>query len=90
MGAFYTVAQLPVDDTEKFCAWCLKEFCWKEEKTPADKVGETIMMAPAAGFYTTPGMGMNQVRLAYVLNKKDIQRALSLLEKALIQFDSKN
>lgn len=86
MGAFYTVAQLPVDDTEKFCAWCLSDFCWKDEKTPADKVGETIMMAPAAGFYSTPGMGMNQVRLAYVLNKKDIQRALFLLEKALEQY----
>lgn len=83
MGAFYTVAQLPVDDTEKFCAWCLSEFCWKDEKTPEGKIGETIMMAPAAGFYSTPGMGMNQVRLAYVLNKKDIQRALFLLEKAL-------
>lgn len=50
--------------------------------------GETIMKAPAAGFYSTPGMGMNQVRLAYVLNKKDIQRALFLLEKALEQFKS--
>ena len=86
MGAFYTVAQLPVDDTEKFCAWCLSEFCWKDEKTPEAKIGETIMMAPAAGFYSTPGMGMNQVRLAYVLNKKDIQRALFLLEKALEQY----
>ena len=86
MGAFYTVAQLPVEDTEKFCAWCLSEFCWKDEKTPDGKIGETIMMAPAAGFYSTPGMGMNQVRLAYVLNKKDIQRALFLLEKALEQY----
>lgn len=83
MGAFYTVAKLPVEDTEDFCAWCLKEFCWKDEKTPSDKIGETIMMAPAAGFYSTSGMGKNQVRLAYVLNKKDIQRALFLLEKAL-------
>ena len=87
MGAFYTVAQLPVEDTEKFCAWCLSEFCWKDEKTPEGKIGETIMMAPAAGFYSTPGMGMNQVRLAYVLNKKDIQRALFLLEKALEQYN---
>lgn len=87
MGAFYTVAQLPVEDTEKFCAWCLSEFCWKDEKTPEGKVGETIMMAPAAGFYSTPGMGMNQVRLAYVLNKKDIQRALFLMEKALEQYN---
>lgn len=88
MGAFYTVAQLPVEDTEKFCAWCLSEFCWKDERTPKDKIGETIMMAPAAGFYTTSGMGMNQVRLAYVLNKKDIQRALYLLEKALEKYKS--
>ena len=86
MGAFYTVAQLPVEDTEKFCAWCLSDFCWKDEKTPVDNIGETIMMAPAAGFYSTPGMGMNQVRLAYVLKKEDIRRALFLLEKALYQF----
>jgi aspartate aminotransferase len=89
MGAFYTVAQLPVEDTEKFCAWCLKEFYWKDEKTPEGKIGETIMMAPAAGFYSTQGMGMNQVRLAYVLNKKDIQRALFLLEKALEQYEDR-
>ena len=87
MGAFYIVAQLPVDDTEKFCAWCLNEFCWKDDKTPEGKIGETIMMAPAAGFYSTPGMGINQVRLAYVLNKHDIQRALFLLENALEQYN---
>ncbi|MCR5140055.1 MAG: pyridoxal phosphate-dependent aminotransferase [Bacteroidaceae bacterium] len=83
MGAFYTVAQLPVKDAEKFCVWCLSDFCWKDEHTPADCAGETIMMAPAAGFYSTPGMGLNQVRLAYVLNKSDITRALFVLEKAL-------
>jgi len=83
MGAFYTVAQLPVEDAEAFCAWCLNDFCWKDEKTPEGVVGETIMMAPAAGFYSTPGMGRDQVRLAYVLNKKDIQRSLFILEKAL-------
>ena len=89
MGAFYTVAQLPVEDTEDFCAWCLKEFCWKNEKTPSDERGETIMMAPAAGFYSTPEMGKNQVRLAYVLKRKDIQRALFLLEKTLEQYKEK-
>ena len=89
MGAFYTVAQLPVEDTEKFCAWCLSDFCWKDDLTPSGCTGETIMMAPAAGFYSTPGMGMNQVRLAYVLNKKDIQRALFLLEKALEQYNAR-
>ena len=74
MGAFYTVARLPVDDSEKFCAWCLSEF---------DYEGETVMMAPASGFYTTPGAGYNEVRIAYVLKKDDLQRALVVLQKAL-------
>lgn len=74
MGAFYTVARLPVDDSEKFCAWCLSEFNYE---------GETVMMAPASGFYTTPGAGRNEVRIAYVLNKSDLQRALVVLQKAL-------
>ena len=74
MGAFYTVAKLPVDDAEKFCAWCLTDFAYE---------GETVMMAPAAGFYTTPGAGRNQVRIAYVLKKEDLQRALVVLRKAL-------
>ena len=74
MGAFYTVAKLPVDDSEKFCRWCLEEFQYE---------GETIMMAPAAGFYTTPGAGINQVRIAYVLKKDDLERALIVLRKAL-------
>ena len=89
MGTFYTVAQLPVEDAEDFCAWCLTDFCWKDEKTPADAIGETIMMAPAAGFYSTPGMGRNQVRLAYVLNKHDIQRSLFVLAKALEAYNAK-
>ncbi|WP_315352967.1 pyridoxal phosphate-dependent aminotransferase [Phocaeicola abscessus] len=74
MGAFYTVAKLPVDDSDKFCRWCLEAF---------DYEGETVMMAPASGFYTTPGIGCNEVRLAYVLNKKDLERALFVLKKAL-------
>ncbi len=74
MGAFYTVAKLPVDDSERFCRWCLESF--------SDQ-GETVMMAPAAGFYTTPGVGRNQVRVAYVLKKEDLRRALDLLRKAL-------
>ncbi len=86
MGAFYTVAKLPVDDAEKFCAWCLNDFAWKDEHTPADCVGETIMMAPAAGFYTNPELGKDQVRLAYVLKKADLQRALFILSKALEQY----
>ena len=86
MGAFYTVASLPVDDTEKFCAWCLSEFTWKDEKTPEGCAGETIMMAPASGFYSNPDLGRNQVRLAYVLDKEKIKRALFILEKALASY----
>lgn len=74
MGAFYTVAKLPVDNAEKFCAWCLTDFEYE---------GQTIMMAPAAGFYTTPNAGINQVRIAYVLNKDDLHKALFVLQKAL-------
>ncbi|MBO5698559.1 MAG: pyridoxal phosphate-dependent aminotransferase [Bacteroidaceae bacterium] len=74
MGAFYTVAQLPVDDAEDFCAWCLTEFQYE---------GHTVMLAPASGFYTTPGAGKNQVRIAYVLKKEDLTHALLVLEKAL-------
>ena len=80
MGAFYTVAQLPVDDSEKFCRWCLEEFNYE---------GETVMMAPASGFYTTPGAGCNQVRLAYVLKKEDLRRALVVLAKALEAYPGK-
>lgn len=79
MGAFYTVAQLPVDDADKFCEWCLSDFEYE---------GETVMMAPASGFYSTPGMGRNQVRIAYVLKKDDLQRALFILEKALEKYNS--
>lgn len=74
MGAFYTVAKLPVDDSEKFCRWCLEKFNYE---------GETVMMAPASGFYTTPEAGYNQVRIAYVLKKEDLVRALFILRKAL-------
>ena len=83
MGAFYTVASLPVDDAEKFCAWCLSEFYWKDEFTPEGIKGETIMMAPGRGFYTNPENGKNEVRLAYVLEKEKIKRALFILEKAI-------
>lgn len=74
MGAFYTVAKLPVDNAEKFCAWCLTDFEYE---------GQAVMMAPAAGFYTTPNAGINQVRIAYVLNKDDLHKALFVLQKAL-------
>lgn len=88
MGAFYTLASLPVDDTEKFCAWCLEDFVWKDEDTPDGYSGETIMMAPASGFYSNPELGRNQVRLAYVLEKKKIRRALFILEKALERYNN--
>ena len=74
MGAFYTVAKLPVDDSDKFCAWCLSDFEYE---------GQTVFMAPASGFYTTPGSGINEVRIAYVLKKEDLTRALFILQKAL-------
>lgn len=79
-GAFYTVAKLPVDNSEQFCRWCLEEFNYE---------GETVMMAPASGFYTTPGAGIDQVRMAYVLKCEDLKRALIILEKALEQYPSR-
>lgn len=77
MGAFYTMARLPVDDAEKFCIWCLNEF--RHE-------GETVMMAPASGFYTEAGEGRQEVRIAYVLCKEDLARALVVLRKALEKY----
>ncbi len=74
MGAFYTTARLPIDDSDKFCAWCLSDFEFE---------GCTVMMAPATGFYTEKGLGKNEVRIAYVLNKEDLKHALMVLEKAL-------
>lgn len=98
MGAFYTVAKLPVDSAERFCTWCLTDFMYSDELTPKETetglgprkkcIGETIMMAPAAGFYSTPGLGIDQVRLAYVLKKDDLQRALFILSKALEKYNS--
>ncbi|MDO4319884.1 MAG: pyridoxal phosphate-dependent aminotransferase [Bacteroidales bacterium] len=74
MGAFYTVVRLPVDDADKFCRWCLTDFSYE---------GQTVFMAPASGFYTSPGMGIDEVRMAYVLNREDLGHALETLEKAL-------
>ena len=79
MGAFYTVAKLPVDNADDFCAWCLSDFEYE---------GETVMMAPASGFYSTPGLGKDEVRIAYVLNQADLKRALVVLEKALEKYNS--
>lgn len=74
MGAFYTVAHLPVDDADKFCQWCLREFEYQ---------GQTIFMAPASGFYSKPELGRQQVRLAYVLKKEELSKAMTVLAKAL-------
>lgn len=79
MGAFYTVASLPVEDAEDFCAWCLSDFEYN---------GKTVMMAPAAGFYSQNGMGKNEVRLAYVLNVNELLDALDVLAHALEAYKS--
>ncbi len=78
-GAFYTVASLPVEDAEDFCRWLLTDFRLN---------GETVMMAPAAGFYSTPGLGKNQVRMAYVLKKEDLAQSLKILRAALEAYPS--
>ena len=74
MGAFYAAVQLPVDDSDRFAKWLLEEFNYN---------GETVMVAPMAGFYATKGLGTNQIRLAYVLKEEDLKRALVCIEKAL-------
>ena len=73
-GAFYCVARFPVDDTDKFCQWLLEEFSYK---------GQTVMMAPASGFYATKGLGKNEARIAYVLEKGALKNAVKCLEEAL-------
>lgn len=73
-GAFYTMPSLPIDDSDKFCEWLLRDFSYE---------GETVMFAPGSGFYTNPEDGRDKVRMAYVLNKEDLSRALVILEKAL-------
>lgn len=76
-GAFYVVAKFPIDDADKFCQWMLEVF---------DYDGETVMLAPATGFYSTEGSGKNEVRMAYVLNISDLNRAMDCLEIALKQY----
>jgi aspartate aminotransferase len=80
MGAFYTVARLPVDDADIFCAWLLSDFEYE---------GYTIMMAPGSGFYTVDGLGKDEVRIAYVLDKDDLKHALIILGKALEVYPGK-
>lgn len=79
-GAFYVVASLPIDNADKFCQWMLEEFSFNNE---------TVMMAPATGFYSTAGAGFNQVRMAYVLNTEDLKNAMICLEEALKVYPGK-
>ena len=79
-GAFYAIARLPINDSDQFCQWLLEDFAFEEK---------TIMLAPATGFYGTPGLGKDEVRLAYVLNKADINAAMDCLEKALAIYPGK-
>jgi len=76
-GAFYAMAKLPIDDSDKFCQWLLESFSYNNQ---------TVMLAPATGFYSTPGLGKNEVRLAYVINVTAINAAMDCLEKALEEY----
>ena len=78
-GAFYCIAQLPVDNADKFAQWLLESF---------DSKGETVMVAPAAGFYSTPGVGLTEIRIAYVLKKEDLIRSVEILAEAIKQYNS--
>jgi aspartate aminotransferase len=80
-GAFYCIAQLPVDNADKFAQWLLESY---------DLNGETVMVAPAAGFYSTPGVGLNEVRIAYVLKKEDLIRSVHILKDAIRVYNSKS
>ncbi|MFK7934158.1 MAG: pyridoxal phosphate-dependent aminotransferase, partial [Saprospiraceae bacterium] len=73
-GAFYCFAKFPIDDADRFCRWLLEDF---------DHEGATVMLSPGAGFYSTPGLGKDEVRIAYVLNVTDLHKAMDCLEKAL-------
>ena len=79
-GAFYAIAKLPIDDSDKFCQWLLESFSYKDQ---------TVMLAPATGFYGTEGLGKNEVRLAYVLNLDAVSAAMDCLEKALEEYPGK-
>ena len=76
MGAFYVMASLPVDDSDRFQRWLLESF---------DDNGDTVMFAPGAPFYETPGKGINEVRIAYVLSQKNLERAMEILAKRIAQ-----
>ena len=80
-GAFYCIAELPIEDADHFAQWLLETF---------EDDGETVMVAPAAGFYSTPNTGKNQVRIAYVLKKENLERSIEILEKALKQYKTEH
>jgi aspartate aminotransferase len=80
LGAFYAMARLPIDDADVFCQWLLESFSHN---------GETLMLAPASGFYGTPGLGKNEVRLAYVLNVNDLNKAMDCLQQALKEYSGR-
>jgi aspartate aminotransferase len=78
-GAFY-IAELPIENADDFARWLLESY---------DLDGETVMVAPAAGFYSTPGVGLNQVRIAYVLKKEELIKAVHILKEAILVYNSK-
>ncbi|HZX63077.1 MAG TPA: pyridoxal phosphate-dependent aminotransferase [Bacteroidales bacterium] len=80
-GAFYAVARLPIDNSDKFCQWLLEDFSFE---------GQTVMLAPATGFYSTKGRGIDEVRISYVLNVNDLKRAMKCLEEALKVYPGRN
>ena len=77
LGAFYCIVELPVKNSDDFAQWLLEQFDYK---------GETIMVAPAAGFYSTKGVGLNQIRIAYVLKKEDLIKSVEILKHALKEY----
>ena len=79
-GAFYCIAKLPIDNADKFAQWLLESY---------DLNGETVMVAPAAGFYSTPNIGLDEVRIAYVLKKDDLIKSVQILKEAIIQYNKK-
>jgi len=79
-GAFYCIARLPIDNADKFAQWLLESF---------DSNGETVMVAPAAGFYSTPGVGLDEIRIAYVLKKEDLIRSVAILKEAIEVYNAK-
>ena len=81
MGAFYTVASLPVDDADKFCEWCLSDFSYE---------GETVMITPAEGFYVNPEDGMSKARIAYVINPADLTRAMEVLGRGIEAYNNRS